>query len=65
MFRCVADAVLQSVAWHPTEALLASCSYDDTIKLWEEGEDDWYCRQTLQGHDSTVWDVAFDRSGSR
>jgi WD40 repeat protein len=42
-----------------------SCSYDDTIKLWSEGDDDWYCRQTLTGHDSTVWDVSFDRGGSR
>ncbi len=44
---------------------MASCSYDDTIKLWTEGDDDWYCRQTLTGHDSTVWDISFDRSGSK
>lgn len=33
--------------------------------MWAEGDDDWYCRQTLAGHESTVWDVAFDRNGSR
>jgi WD40 repeat protein len=47
------------------KALLVSCSYDDTIKIWAEGDDDWYCRQTLQGHESTVWDISFDRSGNR
>lgn len=31
------------VAWHPVQPLLASASYDDTIKLWVEDSDggDW------------------------
>lgn len=45
--------------------LLASASYDDTVKLYQEEEDDWVCCATLEGHESTVWSVAFDRSGER
>ena len=47
--------------------LLASCSYDDTIKLWGDDGDDWSCRATLEGHASTVWDVRFAaaRDGAR
>lgn len=52
------------VIWHPYEPLLASCSYDDTIKLWSEGDDDWFCQDTLHAHTSTVWDVAFSKSGN-
>ena len=29
--------------------LLASCSYDDSIKLWGDDGDDWSCRATLAG----------------
>lgn len=39
--------------------LLASASYDDTIKLWGDDGDDWSCRATLGGFSSTVWDVRF------
>lgn len=45
--------------------LLASASYDDTVKLYREEEDDWVCCATLEGHESTVWSVAFDRGGER
>lgn len=44
---------------------MASASYDDTVKLYHEEEDDWVCCATLEGHESTVWSVAFDRSGER
>lgn len=37
------------VVWHPKGELLASCSYDDSIKLWVNDGDDWMCAQTLQG----------------
>ena len=43
--------------------LLASASYDDTIKIWREDDDDWYCSDTLEGHRSTVWAIDFDKSG--
>ncbi|NWI88569.1 CIAO1 protein, partial [Pitta sordida] len=49
----------------PPAQLLASASYDDTVRLYREEEDDWVCCATLEGHDSTVWAVAFDRDGER
>ncbi|NWU30393.1 CIAO1 protein, partial [Dyaphorophyia castanea] len=45
--------------------LLASASYDDTVRLYREEEDDWVCCATLEGHESTVWAVAWERSGQR
>jgi WD40 repeat protein len=41
---------------------VASCGYDDTIKLWEESnlrKDDWHCVQTLASHEGTVWTIEF------
>lgn len=43
--------------------LLASTSYDNTIRLWEEGQSDWYCRDILIGHESTVWAADFSPDG--
>ncbi len=44
--------------------LLASGSYDDTIKLYlDDPSDDWYCYQTLSGHTSTVWSLCFSPCG--
>lgn len=51
------------VAWHPHEEILASASYDDTVKIWRDEEDDWFCADTLQGHTSTVWALDFNASG--
>ena len=42
------------------ENLLLSASYDDTIKIWKEDEDDWYNEHTLSAHSSTVWSIAFN-----
>jgi WD40 repeat protein len=45
--------------------LLASASYDDTIKLYiEDPSDDWFCFATLTGHTSTVWSLAWSPVGS-
>lgn len=49
----------------PLSQLLASASYDDTVKLYREEDDDWVCFATLEGHESTVWSLAFDPSGQR
>ncbi|XP_060206332.1 protein CIA1-like [Lycium barbarum] len=49
---------VKMVQWH--EDMLFSCSYDNTIKVWEEicGGGDWACIQTLgesdSGHTSTI-----------
>jgi WD40 repeat protein len=44
--------------------VLVSCSYDDTIKVWLDDDDDWFCSETLKGHTSTIWDMAFNASGT-
>lgn len=54
---------VKMVTWHPKLEILASASYDDTIKIWKEDEDDWYCADTLSGHQSTVWSIDFDATG--
>eukprot|EP00414_Alexandrium_minutum_P005500 CAMPEP_0113829264 /NCGR_PEP_ID=MMETSP0328-20130328/5708_1 /TAXON_ID=39455 /ORGANISM="Alexandrium minutum" /LENGTH=122 /DNA_ID=CAMNT_0000797309 /DNA_START=42 /DNA_END=407 /DNA_ORIENTATION=+ /assembly_acc=CAM_ASM_000350 len=56
---------VKMVRWHPGQDVLFSCSYDDTIKVWGPDGDDWACKHTLSGHDSTVWSLAFDAEGSR
>jgi WD40 repeat protein len=37
------------VVWHPNGELLVSASYDDSIKLWADNDDEWICVQTLSG----------------
>ncbi|NXG18468.1 CIAO1 protein, partial [Grallaria varia] len=56
---------VKHVVWHPSQELLASASYDDTVRLYREEEDDWVCCATLEGHESTVWAVAFEKGGER
>lgn len=58
---------VKKVIWHPELELLASCSYDDTIKMYANDIDDgdWATTVTLTGHDSTVWSIDFDSSGNR
>lgn len=43
--------------------LLASASYDDTIRLWRdvEEEGDWACVALLEGHGGTVWDLSWEK----
>jgi len=44
--------------------ILASASYDDSIKIYEDDPDDeWYCFTTLKGHTSTVWSLAWSPNG--
>lgn len=45
--------------------ILASCSYDDTVKLYiDDPSDDWFCFSTLEGHASTVWSIAWSPKGN-
>jgi len=55
---------VKMVRWHPSQDVLFSCSYDDTVKIWSPDGDDWACKETLPGHDSTVWALAFDPVGA-
>ena len=69
-FMCAAvlqahTADVKKVIWHPNKDLAASASYDNKIKLFKEDDDDWVCCGTLASHDSTVWSLAFDSTGSR
>ncbi|TFY78996.1 hypothetical protein EWM64_g5015, partial [Hericium alpestre] len=44
--------------------ILASGSYDDTIKLYlDDPSDDWFCFATLTGHTGTVWSLAWAPNG--
>eukprot|EP00762_Andalucia_godoyi_P008561 ANDGO_01312.mRNA.1 Vegetative incompatibility protein HET-E-1 len=65
-FECIqalsghSDAV-QSVAFSPDGKRIASGSYDNTVKVWQDGQ----CIQTLSGHSSYVNGVAFSPDGKR
>lgn len=55
---------VKAVAFHPREDILASASYDDTVKLYvDDPSDDWYPFATLKGHSSTVWSISFSPCG--
>ena len=46
--------------------ILASASYDDTIKLYiDDPSDDWFCAATIPGHESTVWSLAWEPENGR
>ena len=51
---------VKAVTWHPDEPILASCSYDDTIRLYYPDQDEFIPISLLRGHTSTVWGVAFE-----
>jgi cytosolic iron-sulfur protein assembly protein CIAO1 len=51
---------VKSVIWLDND-LIASASYDGTVRLWAEEDGDFAHFQTLEGHNgSTVWGLAFD-----
>ena len=53
------------MVWHPELPIFASCSYDNSIKMYKEDGDDWTVVTTLTSHTNTVWDIAWDRTGDR
>jgi len=40
------------VQWHPSGDLLASASYDNTVRLWVNDGEDWVSAQVLGGERS-------------
>lgn len=58
---------VKKVVWHPNKDVLASASYDNTIKMYAENvlDSDWDCTATLASHTSTVWSISFDADGER
>jgi cytosolic iron-sulfur protein assembly protein CIAO1 len=53
---------VKCVTWHPSQLVLASCSYDDTIRLYHPDQDEFIPISILRGHTSTVWGAAFEPS---
>lgn len=68
---------VKSLAWCPDVAgrtgkgkygsdVLASCSYDNTVRIWrEDGDGEWVCVAVLEGHDGTVWGVTWEANPNR
>lgn len=45
------------VKWVPQSYTLLSCGYDDTIRIWNQEEEDWSSndKDILKQHEGTVW----------
>ncbi len=55
------DNWVWTIAFSPTQPLLASGSHDQTIRLWDV--DDRQCIHILRGHTNWVWSVVFSPDG--
>lgn len=69
-FECVSvlpghSQDVKYVQWHPHEDILLSCGYDDTIRIWMEGVNDWFTASNLTGHANTVWNASFNSVGDK
>ncbi|KAI6086568.1 WD40 repeat-like protein [Hypoxylon rubiginosum] len=62
---------VKAVAWCPetnrsgrgrySSDVLASGSYDNTVRVWrEDGDGEWICVAVLEGHDGTVWGLQWE-----
>ncbi|KAH8769796.1 WD40-repeat-containing domain protein [Diaporthe sp. PMI_573] len=68
---------VKSVAWCPDVPgrtakgkygadVLASSSYDNTVRVWrEDGDGEWVCVAVLEGHDGTVWGLQWEADPDR
>lgn len=71
------DGDVKCVAWCPdvpgrggkgrySTDVLASSSYDDTVRIWrEDGDGEWVCVAVLEGHEGTVWGVQWEPDANR
>jgi WD40 repeat protein len=57
-------ADVKCICWREDDGngeVLASASYDDTIRLWKDIDDgEWGCFAVLEGHEGTVWDLQWE-----
>ena len=51
------------MAFHPEDRVVASCSEDESIKLWNL--DDGGLISTMRGHTDPVWSVRFSPCGEK
>lgn len=62
---------VKAIAWCPetnrsgrgrySHDVLASASYDDTVRIWREDDDgEWVCVAVLEGHGGTVWGLQWE-----
>ncbi|KAF4970236.1 hypothetical protein FZEAL_10093 [Fusarium zealandicum] len=63
---------VKAVAWCPdvpgrnvrrsySPDVLASASYDNTVRIWrEDGDAEWICVAVLEGHEGTVWGLQWE-----
>ncbi|KAI9155318.1 cytosolic iron-sulfur protein assembly protein [Paramyrothecium foliicola] len=63
---------VKAVAWCPDvpgrnarrrfgSDVLASASYDNTVRIWrEDGDGEWVCVAVLEGHEGTVWGLQWE-----
>lgn len=49
---------IKFIKWHNN--VLYSCSYDNSIRMWNEFDDNWICNQIIIGHKTTVWEIDFN-----
>lgn len=62
--RMASDSKYSLTFHHLCQQILASASYDNTIKMYvDDPSCDWYCYTTLQAHSSTVWSLSFSPCG--
>ncbi|MGK7895952.1 MAG: NB-ARC domain-containing protein, partial [Xenococcus sp. (in: cyanobacteria)] len=54
------EQYIVSVAWHPQKNLLASGSFDYTVKIWDVAKGK--CLHTLP-HDNCIWSLAWSHNG--
>jgi WD40 repeat protein len=58
---CILPAVINSIAWHPEQLIIASASRDSSVKIWNAVTFDNIA--TLAGHRDDVRSVSFSPNG--